>query len=204
MQTWQAFWSDESGVILSAELVLILTIAVLGIITGLACVRTAVVEELVSLGAAFRSLNQSYFVTGFSGCGKWGCGRLSWTSGSFYVDRPYVYQAADICFAGDGMASGPSVYSSETIQRTDVLPSAAPAAVITTEPVPNACPPVISSPVVTSPGLPVGNPPELVCPSPVGPGLAPMPTPLMSPIPSTRPFPTGPSAGPANQILPQE
>ncbi len=45
-----ALWDDEDGVILSAELVLIGTILILGMIVGLVGLQTAVVAELSDLG----------------------------------------------------------------------------------------------------------------------------------------------------------
>ena len=58
-------WSDESGVIISAELVLVLTIATLAVVVGLTEVAVAVNTELNDISNAFGSLNQSYCVTGF-------------------------------------------------------------------------------------------------------------------------------------------
>ena len=54
------FWNDENGVILSAELVLIATILVLGMIVGLVELQCAVVGELSDLGDAFGNFDQSY------------------------------------------------------------------------------------------------------------------------------------------------
>jgi len=59
------FWNDETGFVLSAELVIILTVAVLGIIVGLSYLQTAVVNELSDVGSAISSLNQSYAYTGY-------------------------------------------------------------------------------------------------------------------------------------------
>ena len=58
------FWNDEAGAIISAELVLVLTIAVLAMVTGLSSLRDAVVTELADVGAAIASVDQSYPVTG--------------------------------------------------------------------------------------------------------------------------------------------
>lgn len=76
---------DESGLILSAELVLILTIAVLGIVVGLVQVQTAVLSEFQDLSLAFSSMNQSYVTPGFHGCRKF-WGPISWTAGSGFID----------------------------------------------------------------------------------------------------------------------
>jgi hypothetical protein len=61
----KTLWNDEAGVILSAELVLIGTILVLGMIVGLVELQCAVVAELSDLSCAFGSLNQSYVSSGF-------------------------------------------------------------------------------------------------------------------------------------------
>ena len=58
-------WNDESGVIISAELALVLTIAVLAMVVGLSEVAVAVNTELNDISNAIGALNQSYFYTGF-------------------------------------------------------------------------------------------------------------------------------------------
>lgn len=55
---------DENGFIISAELVLILTIAVLGMVVGLVAVRDSITQELNDLSAAFGAINQSYNYNG--------------------------------------------------------------------------------------------------------------------------------------------
>ncbi len=67
-QSMTTFWNDESGFVISAELILVATILVLGLIVGLSSLQTALVYELNNLAWAFGSLNQSYFVPGFFGC----------------------------------------------------------------------------------------------------------------------------------------
>lgn len=83
----QKFLNDESGLIISAELVLVLTICVLGVIVGLSSVVVAVNEELLDTAHAIGSLNQSYCVPGFKGCIK-GAGPISCTFGSMNTDQP--------------------------------------------------------------------------------------------------------------------
>ena len=86
----RALWQDEAGLVLSAELIIIVTVVVLGLITGLACLQQAVVGELQDVGWAIRGMNQSYATTSFFGCRKiWG--NTSWTSGSRYYDSSYAY-----------------------------------------------------------------------------------------------------------------
>ena len=53
-------FNDEAGFVISAELVLVLTIAVLGMVVGLASVRDSLTSELNDLSAAFGAVNQTY------------------------------------------------------------------------------------------------------------------------------------------------
>ncbi len=79
---------DESGAVISAELVLVLTILVIGVIVGLSEVAVAVNTELNDVSNAIGALDQSYFFTGFKGLGAAG-GNLklkSLTVGSRYTD----------------------------------------------------------------------------------------------------------------------
>ncbi len=75
---------DEAGFIVSAELVLISTIVVIGLVVGLSEVQHAIVAELNDVGDAFGSLNQSYCYSGFSVFKKGGCGAES--AGSAFQD----------------------------------------------------------------------------------------------------------------------
>ena len=61
----KTIWIDESGIIISAELVLVLTIAVLATVVGLSEVAVAVNTELNDVSNAFGALNQSYHYCGF-------------------------------------------------------------------------------------------------------------------------------------------
>ncbi|WP_437230792.1 Flp family type IVb pilin [Planctomicrobium sp. SH661] len=63
-----ALLNDEAGFIVSAELVLIATLLVIGLIVGLSEVQYAVAEELNDVADAIGSLNQSYYFSGFSAC----------------------------------------------------------------------------------------------------------------------------------------
>ena len=62
--------NDESGVIISAELVLVLSIAVLAMVVGLSEVAVAVNTELNDISNAIGSLDQSIGYTGFVGNGS--------------------------------------------------------------------------------------------------------------------------------------
>jgi Flp pilus assembly pilin Flp len=79
--------NDEAGFIVSAELVLIATILVIGLIVGLSSIQHAIVAELNDVGDAIGALNQSYLFTGFSSqkTGTGG-GVKAYTRGSVYMD----------------------------------------------------------------------------------------------------------------------
>lgn len=89
-------WKDETGFIVSAELVLVATLLVIGLVVGLAEVQSAVVQELNDVGEAVGRLNQSYFYSGFAGFknfgggfgGGWGFGGgfKAYTPGSVFFD----------------------------------------------------------------------------------------------------------------------
>ena len=81
-------WNDECGAIISAELVLVMTILGIGMIVGLKAVQLAVVQELNDVAAAVGSINQSYSYAGLANyCGEYG----GWTAGSSYTDH------GDVC-----------------------------------------------------------------------------------------------------------
>ncbi|TWT64465.1 hypothetical protein [Rubinisphaera italica] len=83
---FKALMNDESGFIVSAELVLIATILVIGLIVGLSSIQHAVVAELNDVGDAIGSLNQSYCFTGFSKQKSFSGGLAAYTRGSSFVD----------------------------------------------------------------------------------------------------------------------
>jgi Flp pilus assembly pilin Flp len=85
----RTFWNDESGFIVSAELVLIATICVIGLIGGLVEVQWGVVGELNDVSDAIGSLNQSYQYAGFTSLKTQGVGgnRIKGqVAGSVFVD----------------------------------------------------------------------------------------------------------------------
>lgn len=58
------FLNDEAGFVISAELVLVMTIAVLAMVVGLTAVRDAVTHELNDVSHAIGAVSQSYNVVG--------------------------------------------------------------------------------------------------------------------------------------------
>ncbi len=79
MQNVNRLWNDEAGFIVSIELVLVSTIAVIGLLAGLTAVRDAVVCELSDVAGAVQDLNQSYTYMG-------SLGHSAVTVGSDFVD----------------------------------------------------------------------------------------------------------------------
>jgi hypothetical protein len=92
MRLIRELWQDDLGFIISAELVLVATILVLGMIVGLVTIRDQVTQELGDVAAAFSQLVQSYSFSGVTG-------HTSQTAGSEFVD------ATDFC---DGDEVDPS------------------------------------------------------------------------------------------------
>lgn len=97
-------YRDEHGVIISAELCLVLTIVVIGVIVGLSEVAKAVNTELNDISNAIGALNQSYAFTGFHNCkGKF----TSSVSGSAFFDAVDDCDLNNTCDLVCGVPSRP-------------------------------------------------------------------------------------------------
>jgi len=64
----KALWHDECGAVIASELVLILTMCVIGVIVGLSEVAVAVNTELNDISNAIGAMNQSFGFSGFHAC----------------------------------------------------------------------------------------------------------------------------------------
>lgn len=91
----KTLWNDEAGVILSAELVLICTILVLGMIVGLVELEGSIISELSDLSSAFGNLNQSYNYSGY-GSSKGNNQFKGRVYGARYTDRPDLCDCDDL------------------------------------------------------------------------------------------------------------
>ncbi|MGC3970838.1 MAG: hypothetical protein QM775_26955 [Pirellulales bacterium] len=60
-------WMEDAGAIVSAEIMLVGSVLVLGVIVGLKSVRDSVVTELADVAQAFANVNQSYSYSGVTG-----------------------------------------------------------------------------------------------------------------------------------------
>jgi len=58
--TAKQLWDDESGFVVSTDLILISSILVIGLLVGLVSVRDQIVQELGDMAVAVGNLNQSY------------------------------------------------------------------------------------------------------------------------------------------------
>lgn len=202
----QSLWRDESGFIISAELVLIATILVIGLIVGMSEVQHAVVAELNDVADAIGSANQSYSYSGFTkrdgwgggwggGWGRggwgWGGGVHAYTAGSFFVDvqdacdlnqcmlacNPPVAEAPKVGTYG-GYATGGYTGGGFAIPPAPIpVPAVVPAPVIV--PVPSIVP--VPAPVAVP--APIFEEPCTECPPahnadvPVTPKVEPVPVP---------------------------
>lgn len=82
--------NDEAGFIVSAELVLIATIAILGLVVGLSEVSLNVNNELEDVGSAFACIQQTYSTETL-------CGHKGILGGSSFEDQ------ADFCDSQDNV-----------------------------------------------------------------------------------------------------
>lgn len=74
------FWNENDGAIVSAEIMLVASILVLGVIVGLKSVRDSVVTELADLAQAVSNIDQSYCYSGV-------CGHAANSGGAHFQDQ---------------------------------------------------------------------------------------------------------------------
>lgn len=92
---WQ-LWNEESGFIVSAEMVLVCSLAVLAMSVGLTEVAFGINQELEDTGTAFGTVNQGFRFSGITG-------HNGSASGSFFHDL------TDFCdAAGDTTGNQPT------------------------------------------------------------------------------------------------
>ena len=103
MKTFNTLLNDENGFIVSAEIVLVGTILVLGVIVGLTELSYGVNEELEDLGSGIGAINQTYYYTMASGV-------KGTVVGSTYLD--FVDECDNSCnISCDSPAQGEKAYS---------------------------------------------------------------------------------------------
>ncbi len=93
-------WANEEGFVVSSELILLATLLVLGMITGLDTIRDQVVQELADVADAFSEISQTYSYSGVTA-------HSASTAGSAFEDQH------DFCEAGNAAASGDQTAGNE-------------------------------------------------------------------------------------------
>jgi hypothetical protein len=137
MQVIQKLWQDESGVVLSAEAVLLGTVGVLGAVVGLNTVSTAVDQEMKEYAGAIRSLDQSYGYVGHQSC-------RAFTAGSYYRQQDVSQSLSDLCATGDtdvrAIQKHVDLYRESHLPTVPPKPAAAPQVQEPTPVIPNQLP----------------------------------------------------------------
>jgi len=99
------FLDDERGMVASAELMIIMTVGVLALVTGVSAVSSALNFEYTDIANALTSLNQSYRVSGQSvarsgsaggGAGGAGFGTHAFNRGMGFNDRGNTFVATEV------------------------------------------------------------------------------------------------------------
>ena len=67
MKLLKRLWTDEAGFVVSAELALVATLLVIGMVVGLSTIRDSVTNELADTAGAIDDINQSYSTEGIVG-----------------------------------------------------------------------------------------------------------------------------------------
>ncbi len=94
----KAMWNDENGAIVSIEMVIIITVAVLALIVGWSEVAVAVNSELDDISNAIGKLNQTYSYIGF------GSVKLDGNQKNIYLGSAFT-DAADDCDSCAGVSA---------------------------------------------------------------------------------------------------
>lgn len=94
MNVVKQLWNDDRGAVLSAEVVTVGTVAVLGAVAGLSTASNAIDGELKEFSYAIRSLDQSYSINGHRSCG-------AWTAGSCFTQRDVQESIQALCAEPD-------------------------------------------------------------------------------------------------------
>ena len=111
MNLLKRLWADEMGVVLSAETVMLGTIGVLGVTTGVGVMTSAMNEELLDMSRAFRSFDQSFQVSGY----QVDCPQVDKTTGSSGSDAGVLASKV-----GSGFQQGSAQVAVETMSLQQV------------------------------------------------------------------------------------
>jgi len=120
---FQRFLHDESGLIITAELIMIMTIAVIGLTAGWGAVSTMLSNELGDVANSVGSLNQSFNYRGVSAPGHATCSGSGFndnirsvnisTSSNFNAQSSFPASVAGAGFAQQSLALAPAAIAAE-------------------------------------------------------------------------------------------
>lgn len=82
----RTFWNDQTGFIVSMELILIATVVVIGLIVGMSEVTVAINTELNDVSNAVGALVQSYATPNLKGFDCFSGKQYSFFGGSRFID----------------------------------------------------------------------------------------------------------------------
>lgn len=116
-----ALWNDERGAVITAELIIVLTVLVTAMVAGFSALRNALVSEFADTGAAFGNLNQSFSYGGV-------IGHHAFTAGTSFFDLRDVEDLRDDDLDANGIVVCAVVAPGEAGVQRQVAP-------LTTEPV---------------------------------------------------------------------
>jgi Flp pilus assembly pilin Flp len=76
-------WNDDAGALIATEFLFTATVLVIGLVVGLTSLRNAINAELTDLANTILALNQSFVISGQTGCG-------GFTEGSAVINVPVL------------------------------------------------------------------------------------------------------------------
>jgi hypothetical protein len=85
---FKRFWIDQQGSVGSAEIVLIMTIMIVGVVVGMKSFRDSAVTEFADWAQALANLNQSYSFAGLE---------IPWGEGTLTTARSWFVDSVDFC-----------------------------------------------------------------------------------------------------------
>jgi hypothetical protein len=155
---------DEQGFVISAELTIVLTVAVLAMVVGLNGVASAINQELNDLSGAFGTLDQSYFYRGLRKSSHAAVAGAGYVDGGDFCDCTIMTRTVGKFHSGGGY--GGSYGGSYGYSGTMVAPSptvTAPSDPCAT-PCPNGAPCDGCDPATSNEPIPDPTPGKLVVP----------------------------------------
>ena len=115
---WKRLFEDETGVVLSAEIALVGTVGVLGMVVGLEAVTSAVNNELNDFASAIGAIDQSYNYRSIAKPSH------AWVRGSGYNDRGDFCDCVPLVATDVGGKSGVCGASEDSFSQSAVVSTA--------------------------------------------------------------------------------